>query len=84
MGNKYADAAARSAAEAGRIAAAGHPKLQAERCLVDGVAMWCSAAGSWVQGSDARHRKAQPQGAVEGRAVRKEDASNTRDLRGTQ
>eukprot|EP00959_Pyramimonas_sp_CCMP1952_P144186 3018614-Pyramimonas_sp.AAC.1 len=43
--------------------------------------MWCSAVGSWVQGSDACHRKAKPQGAVGGRAARKEDASNTCDLR---
>eukprot|EP00959_Pyramimonas_sp_CCMP1952_P092700 1939946-Pyramimonas_sp.AAC.1 len=39
LGNKHADEAARPAAEAGRIAAEDGAKLQAERSLVDGVAM---------------------------------------------
>ena len=82
LGNKYADEAARSAAEAGRIAADDRAKLRAERALVDGVAMWCSAVGSWIHGRDTCHRRAKPQRAVEGRAAKQVPAVSTCTLRG--
>ena len=63
-GNSYADAAAKAAAAQGRASAADRRKLHLARQQVDLVAMWCTAVGTWVDGSDTTHRKERPKRAV--------------------
>eukprot|EP00959_Pyramimonas_sp_CCMP1952_P233469 4879577-Pyramimonas_sp.AAC.1 len=56
-GNRLADRAAKAAAAAGRLPGRERQLLARSRGLVDRVAMWCTAVGTWLDGSDTTHGK---------------------------
>eukprot|EP00959_Pyramimonas_sp_CCMP1952_P361773 7576561-Pyramimonas_sp.AAC.1 len=56
--------AAKAAAAAGRLPDRERQLLARSRGLVDRVAMWCSAVGTWLGGSDTTHGKVKQQRAL--------------------